>query len=82
MATPAGEPSLVVRVTDRAVDGRATEAALRALAEALGLRRRDVSLVHGATSRTKLVELAVPSDTEAALRDRLDALRGHDQPDR
>ncbi len=51
------DDALVVRVAERAVDGRATEAALRALAEALGVRRRDVRLVTGATSRTKLVEV-------------------------
>ena len=72
---PDGEPSLVVRVSARAVDGKATEAALRALADALGLRRADVSLVHGATSRTKLVEIVASPADEPALRDRLTALR-------
>lgn len=48
---------LVVAVTARAVDGAATEAALRAVAEALGLRRSEVRLVSGATSREKLLEL-------------------------
>lgn len=50
--------ALVVKVTARAVEGKATEAALRALAEALGVRRRDVHLVSGATSRDKVVEVA------------------------
>lgn len=49
--------ALVVAVTAPAVDGRATEAALRAVAEAFGLRRRAVALVSGATSRDKVVEL-------------------------
>ncbi|WP_246491334.1 DUF167 domain-containing protein [Actinomadura alba] len=49
--------ALVVRVAARAVEGKATEAALRAVAEALGVRRRDVSLVSGATSRDKVVEV-------------------------
>jgi len=49
--------TLVVSVTARAADGKATEAALRAVAEAFGVRRRDVSLVMGATSRDKLVEI-------------------------
>ena len=49
--------ALVVRVAARAEGGRATEAALVALASALGVRRRDVRLVTGATSRTKLVEI-------------------------
>jgi uncharacterized protein len=49
--------ALVVRVGERAVDGRATEAALAAVATALGVRRRQVRLVSGATSRTKVVEV-------------------------
>jgi uncharacterized protein len=49
--------ALVVKVSERAVDGRATEAALRALARALEIPRRDVRLVTGATSRTKIVEV-------------------------
>jgi uncharacterized protein YggU (UPF0235/DUF167 family) len=50
---------LVVSVAARAVDGAATEAALRALAEALGVRRRDLRLVTGLTSRVKVVEIGV-----------------------
>jgi uncharacterized protein YggU (UPF0235/DUF167 family) len=46
-----------VRVAPRASDGKATEAALAALATAFGLRRDAVSLVTGATSRTKIVEI-------------------------
>jgi uncharacterized protein YggU (UPF0235/DUF167 family) len=49
--------ALVVHVAERAVDGRATEAALAALAAAFGVRRRRVRLVSGATSRTKVVEV-------------------------
>ena len=47
----------MIKVGARAVEGQATEAALRALAEALGIRRRDVTLVSGATSRDKVVEV-------------------------
>jgi len=46
-----------VRVTARAVDGKATAAALVALADALGIQAREVVLVTGATSRTKIVEI-------------------------
>jgi uncharacterized protein YggU (UPF0235/DUF167 family) len=47
--------ALVVRVSAPAVDGRATEAALAAVAAAFGVRRNAVTLVTGATSRSKVV---------------------------
>ena len=50
--------ALVVRVSAPAVDGRATEAALRAIAAAVCVRRRAVTLIAGAASRTKIVEVA------------------------
>jgi uncharacterized protein len=53
----AHDGALVVRVAERAVDGHATEAALAAVAETFGLRRRQVSLVTGATSRIKVVDV-------------------------
>jgi len=60
--------ALVVRVGARAVDGQATEAALAALAKALGVRRRSVTLVSGATSRTKVVDVPdAAADTLAEL---------------
>jgi uncharacterized protein YggU (UPF0235/DUF167 family) len=49
--------ALVVRVSARAVDGRATEAALTSVARAFGVPRRAVRLVAGAASRTKIVEI-------------------------
>lgn len=58
--------ALVVRVVERAVDGRATEAALRAVAAAVGVPARDVTLVSGATSRSKVVEIAGAGDAVAA----------------
>ncbi len=65
--------ALVVSVTARAVDGKATEAALRAVAEAFDVRRRDVSLVTGAASRDKVVEIDGAAED---LADRRDALLG------
>ena len=50
--------ALLVRVSAPAVDGRATEAALAAVASAFGVRRRAVTLVSGATSRTKVIDVA------------------------
>lgn len=52
-----GNSALIVAVTARAVDGKATEAALRAVAAAFGVRRAAVTLVAGATSRDKVVDI-------------------------
>jgi uncharacterized protein (TIGR00251 family) len=52
--------ALLVRVRAPAVDGKANEAALGVLADAFGVRRRHVTLVSGASSRTKLVHLDGP----------------------
>ena len=62
--------ALVVRVTARAVDGRATAAALTAIADAFGVRRHAVTLVAGPASRMKIVDVA---DGDPAVLDRLRA---------
>lgn len=59
-AEPGHEAVLGVWVTQRAVDGQATQAALGLLAEALGVRRRSVSLVSGARTRLKVVAVSNP----------------------
>lgn len=46
-----------MRVTARPVAGKATEAALRAVAAAFGVRRSDVRLVSGPASRDKVVAI-------------------------
>ena len=66
-----GDPVLVVRVAERAVEGAATAAVIAAVAEALGARRSAVRLVTGQHSRTKVLEID-PEPPEA--RDRLAAL--------
>jgi uncharacterized protein YggU (UPF0235/DUF167 family) len=48
---------LIVRVGERAVDGAATTAALKAVADALGLRPYEVTLVSRPTSRSKVLEI-------------------------
>jgi uncharacterized protein YggU (UPF0235/DUF167 family) len=50
-------PALVIAVTAPPVDGRATEAARRALAAALGVRPAAVRLRAGAASRDKLFDV-------------------------
>lgn len=57
---PDDAPVLDVRVRARPVDGAATAAAERAIADALGLRPRQVRVVRGATARNKLVEISDP----------------------
>jgi hypothetical protein len=66
-------PALVIAVAAPAVDGRATEAARRALAAALGVRPAAVSLRSGAASRDKLFAVADPPPD---LAHRLETLRG------
>jgi uncharacterized protein (TIGR00251 family) len=63
--------ALVVSVTAPAVEGKATEAALRAVAAAFAVRRRDVVLVTGATSRNKVVEISGETEDIAGRRDLL-----------
>jgi uncharacterized protein YggU (UPF0235/DUF167 family) len=50
------------------VDGRATAAALTAIAEAFGVHRHAVTLVAGAASRMKIVDVA---GADPAVLDRL-----------
>jgi uncharacterized protein YggU (UPF0235/DUF167 family) len=53
-------PAVIVAVGARPVEGQATEAALKALAGAIGVRPSALRLRAGAASRDKLVELADP----------------------
>ena len=59
--------ALVVRVTEPADAGRATRAALRAVADAVGVRPSAVSLVRGAAARRKLIEIDVGSRASEAV---------------
>jgi uncharacterized protein YggU (UPF0235/DUF167 family) len=57
---PGELPALEVRVRARPVDGAATAAAEAVVAEALGIRVRQVRVIRGATSRDKLLEITDP----------------------
>jgi hypothetical protein len=59
-------PALIVAVGAPAVDGKATEAVRRALADALAVRPREVTLRLGATSRDKI--FTVPAGDEILAR--------------
>jgi uncharacterized protein YggU (UPF0235/DUF167 family) len=61
-----------VGVRERAVDGEANDAVVRALAKWLDVAPSRVSLLHGARGRRKLV--AVEGVEEATLAARIDAL--------
>jgi hypothetical protein len=50
--------ALVVRVSARATGGQATAAALASVAAAFGVPRSAVTLVAGATSRSKILDVA------------------------
>jgi uncharacterized protein len=50
--------ALVVRVSERAVDGKATAAALASVAAAFGVGPRSVTLVAGTRGRVKILNVA------------------------
>lgn len=56
--------SLVVRVTAPPVDGQANDALCELLAERLGVSKGSVTVVHGASSRDKLVRVDGLSELE------------------
>jgi len=61
--------ALKVKVHSPPVDGRANEELCEFLASTLGLSRRSVHLVHGETSRKKIVE--IEGMTRASVAERL-----------
>ena len=69
--------ALVIRVVEPPDKGRATAAALNAVADVLTIPRHCVSLVRGATSRRKLIDIACTADdTPRVERHLADLLRG------
>lgn len=72
--------ALVVRVAERAEDGKATAAALKAVADALAIPHRSVTLVHGATSRRKLIEIVTNSSGDDRVEKAVAKLRGQLHP--
>lgn len=72
VAGSAGDPPrLLVYVGEAAVDGKATAAALKAIAKAFGLKPADVSLISGVTSRDKVIQI---EGDEAAISEQLQNL--------
>ncbi|HWE65190.1 MAG TPA: DUF167 domain-containing protein [Acidimicrobiales bacterium] len=54
----ADPPVLVVRVTAPATEGRANRAVADAVAGAFGVKRKDVTVLSGARSRNKVLDVA------------------------
>lgn len=72
-AAAGGGGALRIAVAAAPENGAANAALLRLLADALRLPRRDLTLLHGATDRRKLVHIA---GTPAALMAKLDEVLG------
>jgi uncharacterized protein len=66
---------LVVRVVEPADDGRATVAAINAVADALKTSRPAVTLVRGAASRRKLLEVDTGAPGERSIAELIASLR-------
>lgn len=67
-----GDDELVVAVSQRPVEGAANEAVRSAVARAFGVAPRDVSVISGATARTKV--LIILGDAHALQTRRSDLL--------
>ena len=54
---PQADGSLKVHVTAPPEDGRANEAVVEVIAQWLGVKRREVEIIRGATNRNKVVRV-------------------------
>jgi uncharacterized protein (TIGR00251 family) len=62
--TKTADGSLKVHVTAPPEDGRANEAVVETIAEWLGVKRRQVEIIRGATNRNKVVAVTGVSPTQ------------------
>jgi uncharacterized protein YggU (UPF0235/DUF167 family) len=67
--------AIIVRVVEPADAGRATEAALKAVAAAIEMPRRSVTLLRGSKTRRKLLEIHASSVDARRAQAALDQLR-------
>lgn len=67
-------PALVVAVHAQPVDGKANDAVVAAIADALGVKPRHVRVASGHTSRTKQIAIDSPDVEDAQLAARIAAL--------
>jgi uncharacterized protein len=63
VAGPHGD-ALKIRLAAPALDGRANDCLVEFIAERLGVKRGQVSLVHGESSRRKVVSVAAPANAD------------------
>lgn len=66
--------ALKIRLQAQPVEGKANEALVRFVGEALGLPKSAVSVSHGLTSRRKVLEIAAPGMAAEEVRQALLAL--------
>ena len=57
LVVPEADGSLTVHVRERAVEGAANAGLIAALAAHFGVRRREITIVSGAASRRKIVDV-------------------------
>ena len=62
---------LTIAITAPPIEGRANEGLVRFLDEELGIPRRQIQVVRGATSRLKLLEIDAPPEVVQAWLDRI-----------
>lgn len=67
--------ALLVRVTARATEGKATRAVLQSVAKTLSLPARSITVFGGARTRNKILEIEAPSGREEAIANRVAELR-------
>ena len=67
---------LVVAVNAPPVDGAANDSVVKAVAKALGIKARQVRIVSGQASRSKVVAVDVPESQIGAVRETIDRLLG------
>lgn len=63
--------AIKIKIKAPPVDGAANEEVIRFLAEFCGVSKKSVHLLHGETSRNKLIEIEADSTSEMHLRKKL-----------
>ena len=67
------DDALKIKLQAQPVEGKANEALIRYLADALSVPRSAITLTHGQTNKRKLLEIAAPALTPETVAQRLGA---------